>query len=321
MSIKIPEISKQIRSEDIREVLEKNYTLITPVWVPLQMAWMNNVYRTFHDYEKFMIVMYLLMKTFEAYSKNFVKLNYEEFFNQIGIEIETINVMELSRSLNIAKETTRRKVNELEESGVIKRIDKKFIIDRNTWPSIKPEETLKRISRFLSTLSKMVFDKGLISEQISYENIMKISKEYFSFVWQLYYEMQMPMLLSFKKIYGDLEGFHIHGICLSNHALNSKKNNNSEMSKEFYLEKYFFADKKDFTGINAMSISDITGIPRATVIRKLNKLLKEKFLKIDIKKHYSSSGFHQKKILEVQKKTFKNLSNFASRIYNLTLIK
>ena len=121
MSIKIPEISKQIRSEDIREVIEKNFASITPVWVPLQMAWMNNVYRTFHDYEKFMIVMYLLMKTFEAYSKNFVKLNYEEFFNQSEIEIETINVMELSRSLNIAKETTRRKVNELEEMGFNKK--------------------------------------------------------------------------------------------------------------------------------------------------------------------------------------------------------
>ena len=70
-----------------------------------------------------------------------------------------------------------------------------------------------------------------------------------------------------------------------------------------------------------MSISDITGIPRATVIRKLNKLLKEKFLKIDSKKQYSTRGFHQKKILEVQKNTFNNLSNFVSRIYNLTLIK
>ena len=133
--------------------------------------------------------------------------------------------------------------------------------------------------------------------------------------------MQMPFLLGFKKVYGDLETFHVHGICMSNHALNSKKNDNSEMSKEFYLEKYFFADKKDFPGINAMSISDITGIPRATVIRKLNKLLKENFLKIDSKKHYSTTGFHQKKILEVQKNTFINLSNFASRIYNLSLIK
>ena len=321
MSLKIPEISKQIHSKDILEIIEKNYTSITPVWIPLQISWVNNIYRTFHDYEKFMIIMHLMMKTFEAYSKNFVKLNYENFFNQYEIEIKTINVTELSKSLNIPKETTRRKINELEELGTIKRINKKFIIDRNTWPSIKPEQTLKSMSRFLSTLSKIVFKEGLILESISTEKIIETSREYFSFVWQVYYEMQMPMLSGFKKLYGDLESFHVHGICISNHATNSKKIDNSEMSKEFYLEKYFFADKKDFSGINAMSISDITGIPRATVIRKLNKLLKEKFLKKDIKKHYSASGFNKKKILEVQKNTFNNLAKFAARVYNLTLMK
>jgi len=164
-------------------------------------------------------------------------------------------------------------------------------------------------------------EEGIISEPFSSERLTETSKEYFSFVWKLYYEMQMPMLLGFKKVYGDLESFHVHGICLINHALNSKRNNNSEMSKEFYLEKYFFADKKDFSGVNAMSISEITGIPRATVIRKLNRLLKEKFLKIDSKKHYSTTGVNQKKILNVQKKTLDNLSNFVARIYNLSLIK
>jgi len=317
----LPEISKQIRSKDIREVLEKNFISITPVWVPAQMFWMNNVYRTFHDYEKFMIVMHLMLQTFDSYSQNFVKLNYEEYFHQNEVEIKQLNVMELSKALNIPKETARRKVNELVKLGVIKRINKKIIIDRNTWPSIKPEETIKRMSRFLSTISKLCFNERVISESISTENIMKTSKEYFSFVWQLYYEMQMPMLLAFKKVYGDLETFHVHGICISNHALNSKKNDNSEMSKEFYIEKYFFGDKKDFSGINAMSISDITGIPRATVIRKLNKLIREKFLTMDDKKHYSASGFHQKKILDVQKNTFDNLAKFTARIYNLSLMK
>jgi DNA-binding Lrp family transcriptional regulator len=292
-----------------------------PVWAPLQLTWVNNVYRTFHDYEKFMIIMHLLMNTFEAYSKNFVKLNYEEYFDQNEVEIETINVMEISKSLNIPKETTRRKINELEEIGVIKRVNRKIIIDRNTWPSIKPEETVKRMTRFLSTLSNVCVEEGIISEPFSSERLTETSKEYFSLVWKLYYEMQMPMVLGFKKVYGDLESFHVHGICLINHALNSKRNDNSKMSKEFYLEKYFFADKKDFSGVNAMSISEITGIPRATVIRKLNRLLKEKFLKIDSKKHYSTTGVNQKKILNVQKKTLDNLSNFVTRIYNLSLIK
>jgi len=93
------------------------------------------------------------------------------------------------------------------------------------------------------------------------------------------------------------------------------------MSNEFYLEKYFFADNKDDAGVNAMSISDITGIPRATVIRKLNKLIKENFLKIDTKKHYSSTGAYQKEILDVQKNTLKNLSKLSACIYNLSLMK
>jgi len=316
----IPTISKQIRSSDIREVIEKNYVSILPVWAPLQLEWINNVYRTFHDYEKFMIIMHLLTKTFDTYSKNFVKLNYDQYFDQNEVEIETINVMEISKSLNIPKETTRRKINELEKMGAIKRINKKIIIDKNTWPNIKPEETIKRMTRFLSTLSKICVAEGKISEPFSIELLTKTCKEYFSFVWLLYYKMQMPMLLRFKKVYGDLESFHVNGICLINHALNSKKNDNSEMSKEFYLEKYFFADEKDFSGLNAMSISDISGIPRATVIRKLNKLIKNKFLKIDDKKHYSSTGVHAKKILDVQKNTLNNLSNFTARIYNLSLM-
>ena len=321
MSKLLPEISKQIRSEDVREVIEKNFVSIIPVWAPMQLAWVNNVYRTFHDYEKFMIIMHLLMQTFEAYSKNFVKLDYDEYFDQNEVEIKSINVMEISKSLNIPKETTRRKINELEEMGAIKRINKKIIIDRNTWPNIKPEETIKRMTRFLSTLSKICVDEGLIQEQISSESLAKTCKEYFSFIWQLYYEMQMPMLLGFKKVFGDLESFHVNGVCVINQALNSKKNDNSEMSKEFYLEKYFFADQKDDVGINAMSIADITGIPRATVIRKLNKLIKENFLKIDTKKHYSSTGTHQKKLLDVQKNTLNNLSKLAARVYNLNLMK
>ena len=321
MSKFLPDVSKQVRSEDIQKVLEKNYATIMPVWTPLQLAWVNNVYRTFHDYEKFMIVVHLLTQTFEAYSKNFVKLNYDEYFDQTEVEIKSINVMEISNSLNIPKETARRKINELEEMGAIKRINKKIIIDRNTWPNIKPQETIKRMARFLSTLSNVCVEERLISQSLSSEKIIEISKEYFSYIWKLYYEMQIPMLLGFKEIFGDLESFHVNGVVVINHALNAKRNDNSEMSREFYLEKYFFTSEHEFSGVNAMSISEITGIPRATVIRKLNRLIKDKYLEIDSKKHYVSTGHNSKKFLEVQKTTLINLSKLTARVYNLSLMK
>ena len=317
----LPEISKQINSADILKVIEKNYSSIITVWAPMQIAWVNGVYQTFHDYEKFMIIMHLLKKTFDAYSKNFVILNYEEYFDQTKIEIEEINVMEISKSLNIPKETARRKINELEKLGTIKKIKKRFIIDRDTWPNIKPEETMKRITRSLSTLSKICFTAGLIPEPISSEKLTEVCKKYFSYIWKLYFEMQLPFLLNYKKLYGDLETFHVNGLVISNQVLNSKKKDNSEMSKEFYLEKYFFADQKNELGINAMSISDITGIPKATVSRKLRKLVKDKYLQIDEKKHYSTTGTNAKNILEVQKDILKHLSKLVTSVYNLTLIK
>ena len=317
----LPEISKEIHSEDLMDIFEQRYSEISPVWMPMQVEWINSVYRTFYDYDKFMIIMHLLGKTFDFYSKNFVKLDYEQYFNQNQIEIKKINVMEISISLNIPKETTRRKIIELEKLGTIKRINKKIIIDRRTWPNIKPEDTIQRVSRFLSNLSIILYKQKIMSKTITSNQINKTAKENFSHVWKLYYEMQMPMLLNFKKMLGDLESFHVWGICVVNQALNSKKNDNSEMSKEYYLEKYLFNKDKNHVGINAMSISDITGIPRATVFRKLNKLIKLQFLLVDEKKQYLTTGVHKEKLIAIQKNNFINLSKFATRIYNLSLMK
>jgi len=40
----LPEISKQIGSEEIRSLLEDKYSQITPLWMPLQLQWMNSAY-------------------------------------------------------------------------------------------------------------------------------------------------------------------------------------------------------------------------------------------------------------------------------------
>ena len=74
-------------------------------------------------------------------------------------------------------------------------------------------------------------------------------------------------------------------------------------------------------GINAMSISEITGIPRATVIRKLKKLVKQKNLLIDEKKHYRLLGTFTKIISPIQKNVLIRLSSFSSKIYNLAISK
>ena len=321
MPLSIPSFEEKVRVKDIMDTFNDNYSEIIPIWTPLQVQWMNGVYQTFKDYEKFMIIMHLLSKTFQFYSKNFVKLSYDEYFNQNQIEIEKYNIMDIAKNLDIPKETARRKIKELEDLGHIKRLQKKIVVDNETWPNIQPKETIKRLSRFFSSLSKILHEKKIISEPIPSEEISLTIKEYFSHIWQLYYDMQIPMLLRFKKEIDDLESFHVWGICIVNQVINSSRNNVSHMSKEYYLDKFIFQGHDDITGVNAMSISDISGIPRATVIRKLNNLLKKKYLKIDEKKHYTTSGVHQKTMLKIQNENFRNLAKFASAIYNLNIYK
>ena len=80
-------------------------------------------------------------------------------------------------------------------------------------------------------------------------------------------------------------------------------------------------NNKENTGINAKSISDISGIPSATVIRKLKLLVKKKLLKLDNKKLYI---FNEAKIIgdliKVQTEITKKLSSFTTKIFNAMMV-
>ena len=125
MSIKIHQISKQIYKEDIFAVLENNYKTVGPQWTAFQMEWCNSLYATFKDHDKFLIIIYLIKKTLDFYSRNFIKLSFDGFYSQNIVEIEKINIIDISTALNIPKESTRRKVLELEKVGAISRLSKK----------------------------------------------------------------------------------------------------------------------------------------------------------------------------------------------------
>ena len=315
----IPDISKQLYKEDILNVIEKRYSTLGPMWVTQQMEWNNGVYASFKDHDKFLIIIFLVKKTLDFYSRNFTKLTYDEFYSRDTVEIEKFTISEISKTLNIPKESTRRKVLELEELGAIRKNKKYMIIDRSRFYYSKPEDSIKRISRFLSALSEMSVDQNILLKKITSEELEFIIKNNFSYIWKIYYELQIPMMVNYKKIFKDLETFHIFGICAVNQHLYLKKISNESLDRDEFLQSIYTST--NMQGINAMSLSDISGIPRATVIRKLKRLVKEDFLTIDNKKHYFATGCHVNKLISEQKNTFKNLAFFSEIIYNLCLNK
>ena len=88
-----------------------------------------------------------------------------------------------------------------------------------------------------------------------------------------------------------------------------------DLNRKLHNDKMRGAGK---IGVNAMSISEITGIPRPTVVRKLKYLIKNSFLHINEKKLITMNitGITLKKTNKLQDLNMKNLSNFLYRVFN-----
>ena len=56
-------------------------------------------------------------------------MSFESFYNQERLSIDKINLIEISKDLNIPKETIRRKVNFLQDQGIIYRDGKSIFLN------------------------------------------------------------------------------------------------------------------------------------------------------------------------------------------------
>ena len=319
MSLIIPEISKQIYNHDVLKVLKDRYADIGPSWVRMQMEWNNDVYSSFKDHDKYMIVIYLVNRTLGFYSRNFIKLSFGQFYEKDVVEIERFNIVEISKNLKIPKESARRKVLELKKNSCLKRSKDKSFIDRSAYEFVKPINSIKRISRFLSLFSEFLAEEKIIKKKLTSEDLQKTIEKNFSYVWKIYYDMQIPMMLGYKNFFKDYESFHIYGTCVVNQHLYTQKNNGVRVNRAEFIKSIYVQDE-EMRGLNAMSISDITGIPRATVVRKLNKLIKKNYLLIDNKKHYKITGHIVNKIVPLQNKVFDRLADFSCKVFNLAIL-
>ena len=258
----------------------------------------------------------MVKRTLDFYSRNFVKISFDDFFAKDQLEIEKFSIIEISKDLKMPKETARRKIVELEQGGAIKRQKKKIILDRSVFPFIKPTNTTKRISIFLSKFSEILKKHKVLDKKFDSSLIIKSITKNFSYSWKLFYELQIPIVLSWKRQFKDMETWQIWGICILNKSyyleLNNKSRTLSQYSKNIHKNQFG-------NGLSAMSISDMTSIPRATVVRKLKILIKNKYLIIDSKKRYHPNGKNLDLINSNVSISIQNLSVFVTKILNQSL--
>lgn len=313
MSSKLLKSSEQINEKDLNSHLQVAWKDFVTSWHNLQGFWLNNAYRTFNDIEKYLIIAYLVRRTFDFYTSNFKKYSFEEYYSGTKVEIENISIIEISKDLKISKETARRKILELDKEGIFKKEKKRLIIERSKLGFQKPEKAIGMVSSFLYQFSQSLLKEKKIKNEFKKDDIHSFFLKNFTLAWQYFLELQIQYCLLCKKFFKDYETWYVFGVILINQNLEFQKNNpkNKITNNVDYFQKLM---KSENRGINAMSISEISGIPRATVVRKLSNLLKKEILYVDKKKLYFVRKFPTS--VEVHNEIVLFISTFASRIYN-----
>jgi len=310
----LPSISSQIDEDKIFKIINKNFSKIAPFYYHLITSWLIRSYNVFQDIDKFVILIYFINKDLIFFRKNGLVINYDTFYNDKSIEIPKINISDISNDLKIPKESVRRKLQELEKSGVIKKTGKKIFVDRSAFTTAKAEQTLKELSILISKFNEILVEEKITNIIFNTDEISESIKTNFSFCWYQFYKFLFIFTTRWRNNVTDLETLAIGLVVLLNTI-----DNKSFRAKDLNRKKYFkLSQGSDDIGVNAMSLSDITGIPRPTVVRKLKYLIKNNFLHINEKKliTLNITGATLKKTNELQDLNMKNLSNFLYRVFN-----
>ena len=326
MNLRQIDFSKVLNDDQVYDHMMASYDELGRDWIVHQWNWMNNVYQAFKDHYKYLIVISLVEKTLQFYDQMNIQFSFDQFYSKSNLQIEKFSITELCEKLQLPKETVRRKVLELEKLGVLKRQRKQVIIDRSVFSQVKPENQIKFTSKYIYLLSKIFNKDGIYPKKLETKFIENTIKKNFSLCWRWFYRMQIPMIIGYHEAFEDIGTFHVWGTVAMNQAFNYKNSvdasNIHSLTPDYMtFNKALVIDQEDGkTGVSAMSLSDMTNIPRATVIRKCKYLMNHGYLRLNDKKQYVLTGFNIQKILPYQRKVFKNKAKFLRKTLNLLTI-
>ncbi len=316
------ERNKNIEEEIIEKNLTDNFIKLMPTFYEMQSTFLAGLYKRYGDLEGGNIVIFfardlhlaILRKREHDLSFN---LSLENFWNNHkNINQSNKKIIFISKETGLPKETTRRKLISLVKKKHIKKADKNKLF----WEPISEfkESYIKIIEEQITALSKFIYEQGkYLDLDLTYPKIQKEIKNNYSFFWYHYLNFQLEYIKFWHEKLDDLEMLLI-GLQVQIQTMNYLSKNTSGDLNSFFLNKVPKNINLHDANISATSISEVTGIPRPTCIRKLERFVKMKFLEKDkVSKRYSLvlgqlSTNPSMPALEGMKKTIHIFSHFSS---------
>jgi len=318
------EREKKLEQNYIEEVLKENFIRLMPTFYEMQSTFLSGLYKRYGDLEGGNIVIFfardlhleILRKRENDLSFN---LSLENFWNNHkNVNQGKKKIIYISKETGLPKETARRKLISLIKKKHIKRAEKNKIF----WEPISEfkESYIKIIEEQINSLSKFIYEQGkFLNLNLSFVKIQKEIKNNYSFFWYHYLNFQLEYIKFWQVKLKDLELLLI-GLQAQIQTLNFVSKKTSGDFDSFFLNKIPKNINIKDANISATSISEVTGIPRPTCIRKLERFVKMKFLEKDkiTKRYYLLLGQLNSNpfvpATEGMRKTINIFSNFSSII-------
>ena len=266
-------MQNEINQRTIEENFKNNPSKILALFYEMQSTFLSGIYKRYGDLEGGQIVIYfarnLHLKVMRKREEDLsFDLSLDKFwFNHQNTVQDKHKIISVSKFTGLPKETTRRKIIHLTELKHLKKSNKNNLF----WePLSEYKETYVKIIREqISSLSKFLYEQSkFLHINIPFSKFYKEIETNYCFYWYHYLNTQLSFMKHWRLEIKDLEILLI-GLQSLIQYLNYFKQKNKKESLHLYSD------------ISATSVSEVTGIPRATCIRKLELLTKEKFVKKD----------------------------------------
>ncbi len=274
---------KKIDKKNIHKNLTENFIKLMPSFYEMESSFLTGIYKRYGDLEGGNIVIFFARDChLEILRKRESDLDFDLSLDKFWKNHKDIyqtkkKIILVSKETGLPKETTRRKIIDLIKKKHIKKAEK----NRLFWePDADLKETyIKIIDEEINSLSKFIFEQTkTLYLNLPLGKIEREIKNNYSFYWYHFLNIQLTYIKFWHDKLRDLEMLLI-GLQVVIQALNHLKRKTSHDPNNNQLKNISAKE----ANISATSISDITGIPRATCIRKLDRFVKMKILEKDEK--------------------------------------
>ena len=312
-----------LSAAEIKIKIIENFVEYAKLFTPLQSSFLCGLNQRYQCLDNGILILSFARKTHQAIlRKKEYDLNYDLSFKKFWENHKSANqprstIMTIAQDVDLPKETTRRKLLALTKQKILNK--------KNNYISWHPSEEYKarynifvaeeiknmaKLTKYITDLMKMNFSK---------EDIENEYKNKFSFYWYHYLDLQIKWMNLWKLKFKDLE---IPLIFLQFAILLTSKIDQGKVisTTKLWSEPNIITNQlHKGVSVSATSISDITGIPRATCIRKLNIMVMKKMVSRDkkTKRYYLIPEALNKNL--VSKELVEKVSEIFSEFYFISL--